>query len=101
MTTRKRTYKKRIYPKKAFGVEDVCKKSGFLPADKTVGGFVPDFIKRDGKLIIEIGKDGRNSQERVNAFYKHGYKVLFIAGDILIDPKNRKYAVNSIRGFAK
>jgi len=103
MTERKRVYKKRVYPaaKKEFTVEKACKKNKFFPTDKTIGGFIPDFIKRDGKLIIEVEKEGRDSQERINTFYRHGYKVLFLARYFFTLPNSEKYITGSIEGFAR
>ena len=120
MTERKRVYKKRAYPTveeegkmkedegwgeknkvKKFTVEKVCKKNKFFPTEKTIGGFIPDFIKKSGKLIIEVEKEGRNSQERVNAFYRHGYKVLFLAKSFFTLPNSEEYITGSIKGFAR
>ena len=62
----------------------------------------PDFINREKKLIIEVWNPGRDfnlTQERVNGFHKHGYRVLLISEGDFNYPDATPYLTRAIKGF--
>jgi len=88
---------------KGLTVESICTKNRFSLSvgSVVIGGFIADFINEDKGLIIEVEKEGRDSQERVNAFYKFRYKVLFIPRYYFKKANAEKYITGAIKGFLR
>jgi len=82
----------------------ICSKNKYplVFKDGTVGRKVPDFINRQGRLIIELYNPARGekeAQERVETFYKYGYRFMFLTRHNLTRADWEKFCAGAIKGF--
>lgn len=82
----------------------ICSKNKypFVFKDGAVGRKVPDFINREKKLIIELynlERGDKEGQERVTAFYRHGYKFIFLTRHNLARIDWERCCTEAIKGF--
>ena len=85
-------------------IQKICSKNKYPFAfkDGIVGHKVPDFINRERKLIIEVYNPERDNEEiqaRVTAFYRYGYKFIFLTRHNLTRADWEKFCTGAIKGF--